>query len=104
MPDTLPDVPAFPMKRECPFDPPPQLGRLRAEHPVSRVRLWDGSHPWLITTYDEQRAVLADPRFSADANRPGYPHVTAAAQARRRRSRAFISMDEPEHGRHRKML
>ena len=102
MPDT--HVPAYPMRRECPFDPPPELRRLRAESPVSRVRLWDGSHPWLITGYDDQRAVLADPRFSADVTRPGYPHITAASAARRKRSRSLISMDEPEHGRYRKML
>jgi cytochrome P450 len=102
MPDT--HVPSYPMRRECPFDPPPELGRMQAENPVSRVRLWDGSHPWLITGYDDQRAVLADQRFSADVTRPGYPHVTAASAARRKYSRSFISMDEPEHGRYRKML
>lgn len=102
MPDT--PAPAYPMQRDHPFDPPPELGRLRAEQPVSRVRLWDGSHPWLITGYADQRAVLADRRFSADVRRPGYPHVTAGSAARRRRSRSFISMDEPEHGRYRKML
>jgi cytochrome P450 len=104
MPDTLSDVPAFPMKRECPFDPPPELSRIQAESPVSRVRLWDGSRPWLITGYDDVRRVLADRRFSAEVTRPGYPHVTAASAARRKRSRSFISMDEPEHGTYRKML
>ncbi|GAB3843462.1 cytochrome P450 [Dactylosporangium cerinum] len=92
------------MQRRCPFDPPPQLSRLRAEDPVSRVRLWDGSTPWLITRYEDQRAVLADPRFSADGRKPGYPHLTAASAVRRERSRAFISMDNPEHDAHRRML
>ncbi len=104
MPDTLSDVPAFPMERGCPFDPPPELGRLQAESPVSRVRLWDGSRPWLVTGYDDMRMVLSDGRFSADVRRPGYPHVTAASAARRKHSRSFISMDEPEHGTYRKML
>ncbi|HEY0539936.1 MAG TPA: cytochrome P450 [Actinoallomurus sp.] len=102
MPDTR--MPAYPMKRDCPFDPPPELRRIQAESPVTRVRLWDGSSPWLITDYPDQRAVLSDPRFSADVRRPGYPHVTAASQARRKRSRSFISMDEPEHGTYRTML
>jgi cytochrome P450 len=104
MTDTRADVPAFPMTRGCPFDPPPELGRLRAEAPVSRVRLWDGSTAWLIAGYDEQRAVLADPRFSADATRPGYPHVSAGSAARRARFRTFISMDNPEHDVYRRML
>lgn len=102
----MPDgpVPAYPMRRDHPFDPPPELGRLRAEDPVSRVRLWDGSRPWLITGYADQRAVLSDPRFSADVRRSGYPHVTPGSKARRRRSPSFISMDEPDHGKYRKML
>jgi cytochrome P450 len=98
--DTLP---AFPMARAagCPFDPPPQL--LAAE-PISRVRIWDGSTPWLITDYDIQRAVLGDQRFSADSGKDGYPAVSAAVRVRRERGRAFIAMDDPEHDRYRKML
>ncbi|MCW2946601.1 MAG: Cytochrome [Actinoallomurus sp.] len=104
MTDTISDVPAFPMKRDCPFDPPPELSRLRADSPVSRVRLWDGSTAWLIARYDDQRALLSDPRVSADVTRPGYPHVTAASAARRKHSRSFISMDNPEHDVYRRML
>jgi cytochrome P450 len=96
-------LPAFPMARAagCPFDPPPQM---RAVEPISRVTIWDGSTPWLITDYDAQRTVLADQRFSADSRRPGYPATSAAVLARRERSRAFIAMDDPEHDRQRKML
>jgi cytochrome P450 len=102
--DASSDLPAFPLERGCPFDPPPEMRRLRAEEPVARVRLWDGGTAWLITGYHDQRTVLADPRFSADVTRPGYPHVTASTAARRRRSRAFISMDNPEHNVYRRML
>jgi cytochrome P450 len=102
MPDT--HAPAYPMRRECPFDPPAELSRIRAESPVSRVHLWDGSQPWLITGYDEQRAVLADHRFSSDPTKPGYPHVSATVAARRQRTVSLLSMDEPEHGHYRKML
>jgi cytochrome P450 len=106
MTETLPvseTLPAFPMARaaKCPFDPPPQL--LAAE-PVSRVTIWDGSTPWLITDYEAQRSVLGDPRFSADSSKAGYPAQSAAVRARRESSRAFITMDDPEHDRHRKML
>ncbi|MEV6611207.1 cytochrome P450 [Kutzneria sp. NPDC051319] len=86
---------------KCPFDPPPQV---LAADPVSRVRIWDGSTPWLITDYELQRSVLGDPRFSADSRKAGFPAQTAAILARRENSRAFISMDDPEHDRHRKML
>ncbi len=103
MTDTL-DAAAFPMQRICPFDPPPELGLRRADAPVSRVRIWDGSTPWLITRYDDQRAVLADPRFSADSRKPGFPYQGPALKARRDRNRAFISMDNPEHDKFRRML
>jgi cytochrome P450 len=97
-------APAFPMSRSCPFDPPPELGRLQAEKPVSRVKLWDGSTPWLVTRYDDVRALLSDPRISADGDRPGYPHVSAGSAARRTRFKAFISMDDPEHAAQRRLL
>ncbi|KAA9153198.1 cytochrome P450 [Amycolatopsis acidicola] len=89
---------------QCPFDPPPELARLQAEEPVSRVELWDGSTPWLITRYEDARAVLADPRVSADTDRSGYPHVSPATAARRKRAKAFISQDDPEHAAARRLL
>jgi cytochrome P450 len=85
----------------CPFDPPPAL---RTSAPVSRIRLWDGSTPWLITRHPDTRAILADPRVSADARRAGYPHTSAGAQARRTRGATFISMDDPDHARLRRMV
>jgi hypothetical protein len=88
----------------CPFDPPPPLGALREQQPVTRVRIWDGSTPWLITRYADQRALLADRAISADTTLPGYPHQSAATQARRACARSFITMDDPDHARLRRML
>jgi cytochrome P450 len=95
--------PEYPMERAsgCPVDPPPDL---RALAPVSRVRLWDGSTPWLITRHADVRAILADPRVSADARRAGYPHVSAGGRARRTRAPSFIGMDDPDHARLRRMV
>jgi cytochrome P450 len=99
------DIPAFPMARgRCPFDPPPELGRLRAEAPVSRARLWDGSTAWLVTRFADQREVLADSRFSSDPTRDGYPHISAGSSFMRRRSQTFMGMDDPEHDVYRRML
>ena len=96
----------YPMPRSagCPFDPPPALRALQAAEPLTRVRLWDGSAAWLATRFAEQRALLADPRISADATHPHYPHRGAAQKALRRRDRSFIVMDDPEHARLRRML
>ncbi|MFF9645849.1 cytochrome P450 [Kitasatospora aureofaciens] len=100
------EVPDYPMTRAagCPFDPPPALHTLQAEAPISRVRLWDGTTPWLVTRYEDVRALLADPRIGSDSTHPHYPHQSPAAKERRRQSRTFITMDDPEHARLRRMV
>jgi cytochrome P450 len=99
------DLPAFPMSRSCPFDPPADLAQFAADEPIGRVRIWDGSTPWLVTRHDDVRAVLADRRFSSDPSRPGFPSQSPVSKFRRDRSGgSFISMDDPEHARYRRML
>lgn len=102
-----PAAPAWPMTRadSCPFDPPPALGDLQEQAPLARVTLWDGSTPWVVTRYDEQRRLLADPRVSADPERPGYPFPVPAREMQGSRNRiGFILMDDPEHARLRRMV
>jgi cytochrome P450 len=98
----------YPLARAagCPFDPPPELARLREDAPFSRVRIWDGSEAWLVTRYQDQRTVLADSRFSANPNNPGFPQQSPALEARRRRRAKlpFITMDDPEHNHVRRMF
>jgi cytochrome P450 len=99
------EIPDFPMPKAtgCPFDPAPGLYAKRQEGSLTRVRLWDGSTPWLITGYAEQRATLAHPKVSADFSKPGYPStvpIPPAAAAKR----SFIGMDDPEHARLRRMV
>ncbi|HEV3359054.1 MAG TPA: cytochrome P450 [Pseudonocardiaceae bacterium] len=96
--------PAFPMTRAqgCPFDPPPAARALQDETPLARVRLADGSTPWLVTRYAEQRALLADPRISSDAGNPGYP--SGVQRMRSGSPISFILMDDPEHARLRRMI
>ncbi|MFF1318593.1 MULTISPECIES: cytochrome P450 [Streptomyces] len=97
-------VPEFPMPRQsrCPFDPPPALKDLQQEGPLAKVRLWDGSESWLVTRYAEQRALLGDPRVSADTDRPGYPAKAGPDAGEGKLS--FIMMDDPEHARLRRMV
>ncbi|GHF36873.1 hypothetical protein FHX82_007236 [Amycolatopsis bartoniae] len=99
-------APAFPLPRNagCPFDPPPELARLQQEEPVSRVRLWDGSTPWLITRYEDLRTVLHGNRTSSDTGLPGYPHPSPGMAARRSRFKPFINMDDPDHAAQRRLL
>jgi cytochrome P450 len=100
------DIPAYPMARAAgaPFDPPPALRDLQAAAPLTRVRLWDGSTPWLVTRHAEQRALLADPRISANSANPHYPHQGPAQKARPAWQQTFITMDDPEHARLRRMV
>src|SRR6478735_2618563 len=97
-----PSAPEFPMPRAegCPFDPPPALKKEQEQGPLRKVRLWDGTTPWLVTRYADQRALLADPRTSADITRPGYPSSAPV----RGSSVSFILMDDPEHARQRRMV
>jgi len=101
--DGIPDYP-LPRAAGCPFDPPPALRALQAETPITRVRLWDGSSPWLVNRYDDQRALLADPRMSADTMASGYPSQSPGIAARRQSGRSLIAMDDPEHARLRRMV
>ncbi|MTD53329.1 cytochrome P450 [Amycolatopsis pithecellobii] len=88
----------------CPFDPAPALRDVQAEAPLTRIHLWDGSTPWLVTRYQEMRALLSDPRVSSDINRDGYPVQSAAIAVRRRDASSFIVMDDPDHARLRRMI
>ncbi|TSB12474.1 cytochrome P450 [Streptomyces benahoarensis] len=104
---TAPHPVAVPATRApgCPFDPAPAVDRAREEAPVVRATLWDGSPVWLVTRYQDVRDVLGDPRFSADARRPGFPFLTAGTRVLAEdRSFSFIRKDDPEHARLRRML
>ncbi|MFG2529294.1 cytochrome P450 [Streptomyces sp. NPDC048516] len=88
----------------CPFDPAPGVERARREEPITRATLWDGSACWLVTRHQDVREVLGDPRFSADATRPGFPFLTAGGRELATTKPTFIRQDDPEHARLRRML
>lgn len=99
--------PAFPMEREarCPFDPPSELLDLQRSAPITRVRIWNGSEPWLVTRHEDIRAVLSHPAISSDTDNPDFPHQSAAIQARRQRAKSFFTSDGPvEHDEPRRVL
>jgi cytochrome P450 len=53
----LPDAALMPLKRDG-LDPLAELGALRAQEPISRLKMPFGMQAWLVTGYDEARAVL----------------------------------------------
>lgn len=97
--------PAFPMER-CPFSPPPQYAELRGTDPISRVRTPDGTEAWLLTRYDDVKAVLGDLRFSTSPKQPGYPFISPSRESQlvHEDPAAFIRLDAPEHNRQRRMF
>ena len=89
----------------CPLAPPPEALALNNIKPLSRVRIWDGSTPWLITGYEAIRALFSDPRVSVDDRRPGYPHWNEGMLATvHKRPRSVFTSDAEEHTRFRRML
>ncbi|MFD8210251.1 cytochrome P450 [Streptomyces sp. NPDC059695] len=96
---TVTDLPAE-RPAGCPFDPPAQLTEARAHGPISRYTHPGGKPGWIVTGYEQVRAVLADPRFSSrkdlmnvvDFELPPAPPGE------------FLLMDEPQHSRYRKPL
>ncbi|KWI47382.1 cytochrome [Burkholderia pseudomultivorans] len=96
--------PTFPIARQCPFLPPDEYRAFREASGPVKVRMWDGHDAWLLTRYDDVRAVLGDNRFSGDPQKPGYPSLSAARDAVLDLEPTFIRMDPPEHGHYRRML
>src|SRR5690349_20073116 len=89
----------------CPFAPPPEVMELGAARPLSKVKIWDGSTPWLITGYEEVRTLFSDSRVSVDDRRPGFPHWNEGMLSTvHKRPRSVFTSDAEEHTRFRRML
>jgi cytochrome P450 len=105
--ETAADIPEYPMDRDprCPFAPPPQMLEMGAAKPLSRVRIWNGSTPWLITGHEVARELFADPRVSVDDRIEGFPHWNEHMLATvHKRPRSVFTSDAEEHTRFRRML
>src|ERR1700741_311553 len=89
----------------CPFAPPPEVMELGAARPLSRVRIWDGSTPRLITGYEEVRSLFSDSRVSVDDRRSGFPHWNEGMLATvHKRPRSVFTSDAEGHTRFRRVL
>jgi cytochrome P450 len=62
----LPDSALMPLRRDG-LDPVAEIGAIRAEAPISKLDLPFGMNAWLVTGYDEAKAVLGKvTEFSSD--------------------------------------
>jgi len=95
-------APFFPAPRTCPFSAPPEYTEFREAGGLHKVTIWDGSQHWLATRHADIRAVLADPRFSADVRNPDFPLVHS--NQREHEGGPFLRLDDPEHARLRQLL
>lgn len=83
------------------LDPVPELARLRAEQPVSPLVIPNGPTAWLITSYREVRAVLADAASFSNA----FENVAGAGGAAEDQDPGGLGMaDPPKHTRLRRLL
>ncbi|MFB6556592.1 cytochrome P450 [Streptomyces sp. NPDC056405] len=105
-PTPAPQCPvAFPLRQPGRPFPPPEYAQYRAGPGPVRTELPSGT-VWLVTRHEDVRAVLTDPRISADPSRPGFPKAsrTGGAPSQYEVPGWFVAMDPPEHGRFRKTL
>ena len=91
----------YPFVRPGPFDLPAEFARLREEQPVVRVRVATGDHVWLVTRYDDARAVFGDRRFSRNIFRPDAARLIPGVPTRQVSS-PFV--DPPAHTRWRRLV
>jgi cytochrome P450 len=87
-----------------PFDPPEILLRMQTKNPISRVRIWDNSTPWLFLRYEDGRNALTDDRMSNDPTRPGFPEKSAAYAATLGLDQNLRTYDNPKHDVHKRMV
>ena len=97
-------APEYPQARTCPYQPSPGYDQLREGPPLKRVTLYNGNTAWAVTGHAEARQLLADPRVSSERQRDGFPITSDRFEAFRQQPPTFITMDDPEHNRIRRML
>jgi cytochrome P450 len=97
----LPDSALVPLKRDM-LDPVSELGLIRDREPVSRFKLPFGVRAWLVTGYEESKAVLA----AAGAFSNDFRHLvnTAGIPAGHHHPGGLGFADPPNHTRLRRML
>ncbi|HET9169175.1 MAG TPA: cytochrome P450, partial [Actinospica sp.] len=103
----VPELPDYPFQRDprCPLAPAPAVREARESRPLGRVRIWNGSTPWLITRHADQRALLTDERVSDDDRIEGFPYVNAhRAAIAPHTPRLITNTDAPEHTRLRRTV
>jgi pentalenolactone synthase len=64
------DLPTLPFERPDVLTFAPRMRELQAEAPIVKVRTAAGDEAWLVTRYDEVKALFADPRLGRSHPKP----------------------------------
>ena len=101
-----PETPLF-MQRDR-FDPKPALAGFRRDGEVPIVRSFVGDEAYLITRYEDVRAVLGDAERFSNTGRAGFrgpnaPEISEQEMAQMRAGN-LLAQDPPDHNRLRRML
>ncbi|WP_460518763.1 cytochrome P450 family protein [Flindersiella endophytica] len=97
-------LPTHPLPRPTPGTPTGVVytGQ-RAAAPVYRTVLPSGSQAWVVTRYDDVRAVLSDQRFSRNLLYPGAPCMIKPGDFSTG-ERSILNLDPPDHTRLRRLV
>ncbi|SCG43647.1 cytochrome P450 [Micromonospora coxensis] len=101
------DPPAFPIPRECPYRPSARHVGLRADSPMTKVKLYNGRTAWLVTGAAQARAVLSDyRRVSIRPYHGNYPLLNEEFEKVVDSGYADVlfGVDPPEHTKQRSMI
>ncbi|MFF0150487.1 cytochrome P450 [Micromonospora sp. NPDC005203] len=82
------------------LDLDPLYAELRDREPLARMTMPHGGDAWLVTRYEDVRAVLADPRLSRAA---GVGKDVPRSSPLIQQPESLLSMDPPEHTRLRRL-
>jgi cytochrome P450 monooxygenase len=101
-----PSTVEFPLRRPDEPFPPPVYDDYRSRKGLVPCILADGNRAWLITRYDDVRAVLTNPAISSNPEHPGFPDLGATLGVPKQDQVPgwFVGFDAPKHGQFRKPL
>ncbi|MET9296618.1 cytochrome P450 [Streptomyces sp. NPDC003077] len=102
MTDAATGAPPVPRTRSCPFLPPDGLADIRAAAPVTRATFPSGDEAWLLTGYEQVRAMLRHPGFSVLV--PRALNTKDGVVAERPGRGSLLWQDPPEHTGDRRLL
>lgn len=96
----------FPVRARGELGPPAGYADLRLTPGLVRSALPGGTDVWLVTRYEDVRAVLTDPRISSNPMHEGFPQIgtNGTVPLRDKVPGWFVGYDPPEHSRFRKAL